>query len=168
MNNDQKIFVLDSSIFIEAYKRYYAFDIAPSFWEKLIELGRDGKICSIDRVRNELIRKDDELKQWIQSSFYGYFHSTEDNKILIDYRELMEWSYSNQQFTEEAKHEFAKAEIADAWLIAYAKAYKGVVATEERLNLKKQSRIPIPNVCKEFDIECVDTFQMLRQLKVQL
>jgi len=168
MNNDQKIFLLDSSVFIEAHKRYYAFDIAPTFWEKLVELAKDEKLCSIDRVKNELTKKDDKLKQWIESSFESYFHPTEDNKILIEYRELMTWSYSNKQFTEEAKREFATAEIADAWLIAYAKANKCIVATEEKLNLKEQSRIPIPNVCKEFDIECVDTFQMLRQLKVQL
>jgi len=168
MNNDQKIFVLDSSVFIEAHKRYYAFDIAPTFWEKLAELARDGKLCSIDRVKNELTKKDDKLKQWIESSFESYFHSTEDNNVLEVYKELIEWSYSNQQFTEEAKEEFATADIADAWLIAYAKAYKCIVATEERLNLKKQSRILIPNVCKEFDIEYGDTFHMLRQLKVQL
>jgi hypothetical protein len=168
MNNDQKIFLLDSSVFIEAHKRYYAFDIAPTFWEKLAELAKEGKLCSIDRVKNELTKNDDKLKQWIESSFESYFHSTKDNKILIEYRELMTWSYSNQQFTEEAKREFATAEIADAWLIAYAKANKCIVATEEKLNREKKSKIPIPNVCEVFDIECVDTFQMLRQLKVQL
>lgn len=168
MNDDLKMFVLDSSVFIEAHKRYYAFDIAPTFWEKLAELAKDGKLCSIDRVKNELTKKDDELKQWIKNSFDSYFHSTKDDKILIAYRELMEWSSSNKQFNEEAKREFATADIADAWLIAYAKVNKCVVATEERLNIKIQRRIPIPNVCKEFKIEYVDTFQMLRQLEIRL
>jgi hypothetical protein len=115
-----------------------------------------------------LTKKDDELKQWIKNSFDSYFHSTKDNKILIVYKELMEWSSSNKQFNEEAKREFATANIADAWLIAYAEVNKCVVATEERLNIKIQRRIPIPNVCKEFNIEYVDTFQMLRQLEVRL
>lgn len=168
MNDDQKMFVLDSSVFIEAHKRYYAFDIAPTFWKKLTEMAKDGKLCSIDRVRNELTKKDDELKQWIKNSFDSYFHSTEDDKILIAYRELMDWSSSNKQFNEEAKYEFAKADIADAWLIAYAMVNKCVIVTEERLNINIQRRIPIPNVCKEFNIEYVNTFQMLRQLEIRL
>ena len=168
MNEVQNIFVLDSSIFIEAKKRYYAFDIVPTFWEKLAELAKEGKLCSIDRVRNELTKKDDELKQWIKNSFDSYFHSTSDDTILMFYRELMEWSSSNKQFNEEAKREFATADIADAWLIAYAKVNNCIVATEERLNLNKKSKILIPNVCNEFKIEYVDTFQMLRQLEVRL
>jgi len=84
------------------------------------------------------------------------------------YTKLIEWSYSNNQFRQEAKDEFAKADIADAWLIAYAEVNKCVVTTEERLNLNKKSKILIPNVCNEFKIEYVDTFQMLRQLKVRL
>ena len=168
MNDDQNIFVLDSSIFIEAHKRYYAFDIAPTFWEKLIDLANDGKICSIDRVKKELTKGNDDLKQWAENSFDEYFHSTNDNKILMFYTKLMEWSYSNNQFTQEAKDEFATADIADAWLIAYAKVNNCIVATEERLNLNKKSKILIPNVCNEFKIEYVDTFQMLRQLKVRL
>jgi len=168
MNDDQNIFVLDSSIFIEAHKRYYAFDIAPTFWEKLIDSANDGKICSIDRVKKELTKGNDDLKQWAENSFDEYFHSTNDNKILMFYTKLMEWSYSNNQFRQEAKDEFAKADIADAWLIAYAEVNKCVVTTEERLNLNKKSKILIPNVCNEFKIEYVDTFQMLRQLKVRL
>ena len=85
MNEVQNIFVLDSSIFIEAHKRYYAFDIAPTFWKKLIDLANDGKICSIDRVKKELTKGNDDLKQWAESSFDEYFHSTNDNKILMFY-----------------------------------------------------------------------------------
>ena len=168
MNDYQKMFVLDSSVFIEAQKRYYAFDIAPTFWKKLIELAKNGNICSIDRVKKELLKGNDDLKQWAENSFDSYFHSTENNEILKVYTELMEWSNSKDQFTKEAKYEFAQGDIADAWLISYARANNCIIATEERFNPNKKSKILIPNVCKEFNIEYVDTFQMLRQLKIQL
>ncbi|MDR0800134.1 MAG: DUF4411 family protein [Endomicrobium sp.] len=36
----------------------------------------------------------------------------------------------------------------------------------EKLNLEKKNNIPIPNVCREFEIEYITTFDMLRELKV--
>ena len=31
-NPDERRHLLDANVFIEAAKRYYAFDLAPSFW----------------------------------------------------------------------------------------------------------------------------------------
>jgi hypothetical protein len=33
---NQSVYVLDADVFIEASRRYYAFDIAPKFWDSLI------------------------------------------------------------------------------------------------------------------------------------
>ena len=57
-------FVLDSNIFIEAKQRYYAFDVCPGFWQALVWQYGQGMIVSIDRVKNELVDFDDELKTW--------------------------------------------------------------------------------------------------------
>jgi len=35
---DRSVYVLDANVFIEAARRYYAFDIAPKFWDTLIQL----------------------------------------------------------------------------------------------------------------------------------
>lgn len=48
-------FVLDTNVLVEAHRRYYAFDIVPSFWRVLIELADKGYIISIDKVKNELM-----------------------------------------------------------------------------------------------------------------
>jgi hypothetical protein len=34
-----RAFVLDANVFIEAHRRYYAFDIAPLFWTMVIMSG---------------------------------------------------------------------------------------------------------------------------------
>jgi len=54
-------FLLDANIFIEAHRRYYAFDIAPPFWMALINHAKNGRLLSIDRVEIELKRGGDEL-----------------------------------------------------------------------------------------------------------
>ena len=37
-------------MFIEAHRRYYAFDLAPKFWQALVEHACNGQVESIDRV----------------------------------------------------------------------------------------------------------------------
>lgn len=44
-------YLLDANVFIEAARRYYAFDLVPSFWNKLVSLASNGDILSIDRVK---------------------------------------------------------------------------------------------------------------------
>jgi len=47
-------YILDANVFIEAYKRYYAFDLCPGFWRSIEHYGAQGKLASIDRVRDVL------------------------------------------------------------------------------------------------------------------
>ncbi|HHX95367.1 MAG TPA: DUF4411 family protein, partial [Clostridia bacterium] len=65
-----------------------------------------------------------------------------------------------------AKAEFAS--VADSWLIAYSKAYDFTIVTNEQYQPHIKRRIPIPNVCNAFSIDCVNTFEMLRALNVKL
>lgn len=61
------MFVLDTNIFVEAYKRYYSFDIAPIFWRSINEKAEKKLLLSIDRIYQEINKynDDDELKIWI-------------------------------------------------------------------------------------------------------
>ncbi len=52
-------------------------------------------------------------------------------------------------------------------MIAYARANGLTVVTHEEFAAEAQRRVPIPNVCLEFDVEYVNTFEMLEHLDVQ-
>ncbi|MCS6857381.1 MAG: DUF4411 family protein [Sandaracinaceae bacterium] len=160
------MYVLDSSVFIQAGRSYYAFDLAPGFWNALIQHAQAGKVRSIDRVEEEINRGNDELKKWAQQHFHPYFESTKQGIVIDAYTEVIEWAHHQTQFTAEAKDEFNHN--ADAWVIAYAKAKKGTVVSQEVYNPAVRRRIPIPNVCKALGVKCIDTFQMLRDLGVKL
>jgi hypothetical protein len=162
------VYLLDTNVFIEAARRYYAFDIAPAFWQALISLAADGHVRSIDRVKTEINRGKDDLSAWVNNHFHESFATTGEPNVLAEYGDIIVWSLSQDQFTDAAKADFARAENADAWLVAYATAYGYVLVTHEELNLNVQRRIPIPNVCQEFNVLYVDTFQMLRALGVRL
>lgn len=96
------------------------------------------------------------------------WESTHGKKTVKQYQEIIQWSGSHTQFKEYAKEEFADERKADAWLVAHALATKRVVVTEERFSHNIKNRIPIPNVCKEFNIQYTNTFEMLRNLDIRL
>ena len=59
------------------------------------------------------------------------------------------------------------AQVADAWLIAYARAKDCIIVTQEKFAPQMKRKIQIPNVCNAFDVGCMDTFQLLRELRVR-
>lgn len=162
----QSFYVLDANVFIEAYKRYYAFDIVPAFWDNLALVAQDGLVLSLDKVYAEIDPKNQELKKWASDNFKKW-KSTNQNDVVNGYARIMKW-VNEQNFKEAAVDKFADSDNADAWVISYALAKKLTVVTEERLSPDSKKRVPIPNVCKAFDIRYVDTFQMLRELKIRI
>lgn len=74
----------------------------------------------------------------------------------------MNWVFSQRQFTDAAKAEFAS--VADGWVIAYAAVNGLIVVTHEQYAPEAKRKVPMPNVCVEFDVAYVDTFSMLRDL----
>lgn len=77
----------------------------------------------------------------------------------------MSWVYANVQFSPQAKDEFSRG--ADGWLIAYAKVHDAILVTLETYQQNVRRRVPIPNVCYQFGVARVDTFEMLRKLNVR-
>lgn len=59
--SDSRKYALDSSIFVEAKRRYYAFDLCPGFWDSLLWHQARGRLSSIDRIKKELDRGGDDL-----------------------------------------------------------------------------------------------------------
>jgi predicted nucleic acid-binding protein len=159
------IYVLDANVFIEAARRYYAFDLAPPFWESLVQHAANGRIYSIDRVKQELERGKDELATWATSQFNDAFASTDEETVTSSYTEVIGWVYAQGQFSDAAKVDFADG--ADGWIVAYARSKGYVIVTHEVLNPNIKIKVPIPNVCESLGVSYVDTFAMLRELGVR-
>ena len=164
------IYLIDSNTFMTAARNFYSFDFGEKFWDFLIQEAQNGKLKSIDKVYEEINRGDDALKNWANEKFLNYFLSTKDDQIIQKYAELMQWAENqSNHYTRNAVDEFMKEDNADPWLIAYALAKKNItLVTFERLKKEQKNRIPIPNVCDDFEIMYCDLYQMLKNLKFQL
>jgi len=159
-------YLLDANVFIEAKRRYYAFDICPGYWEALLAHHEGERLASIDRIRNELLRGHDDLTEWVEREIPGtFFLSTADARVTRYFGEMMRWVQEQAHFLPAAKAEFAQE--ADGWLAAYAKAYDFMLATHEVLNHASRNRVPLPNVCEAFNVPYTNTFDMLRGLETQ-
>lgn len=157
------IYLLDSNVFIQANRQYYAFDLCPGFWKCLVSKATPGQLQSIDRVKAELKHGHDDLWDWAESEVPAtFFAPSGDSDVINHYTKIMIWVQGQAQFTPEAKAEFAR--VADGWLIAYAMAKARVLVTHEAYNPNIRKKVPMPNICKEFGVPYLDTFAMLRQL----
>ena len=163
MDRSRSLFVLDTNIFIEAHRRYYAQDICPGFWECLRHYALTGRLLSIDRVRAEILDPD-ALVEWARQAPDELFVSTAEQPVIDSFRQMQAWVQGNTQFWFEGKEDFAVA--ADGWVAAYAKVHDAVVVTHEIFRANVRKRVPLPNICREFGIAYHDTFEMLRQLGI--
>jgi hypothetical protein len=165
MPTDKK-YLLDANVFIEAKRRYYAFDLCPGYWECLVWHHQAACIQSIDRVKDEIERGADELSEWARSVMpQTCFASCDETAVTEQYAQIMAWVQSQNQFFPEAKADFAGS--ADGWLIACAKVNSLIVVTQEVLAPDARKKVPIPNVCEAFAVDYVDIFEMLRDLEAQ-
>ncbi len=162
--NTSQVLLLDTNIFIEAQKRYYAQDICPGFWDCLLHHCNEGTLRSIDRVREEIRKKMDRLWIWAREAPSDLFVSSSEQSVQEAFFEIMNW-VEQQEFKNEAKVDFAQG--ADGWLVAYAKVHSMMLITDEVKDLRIRKKVPIPNVCEQFNIQCKGTFEMLRTLEVQ-
>ena len=160
----QTQFVLDANVFIAAWRDYYPKDVLPGFWDCLESFASVGTLSSIDKVRNE-IESPEELVTWVRRSWNRAFASTEAPEIALAYSNLQQWVHGNDRFHVHAKEEFAR--VADGWLAAYALVNGCTLVTNEVYNPNTMRRVPLPNLCEEFNIGFCNTVEMLRRLGVQ-
>ena len=174
MVNSSEKFLIDANTLMTASRFFYAYDLAPSFWETFEEEIKAGNIVLLDMVKAEIDKGQDELKEWVserEDDFQVCNHI--DSEIIPKYAEVMQYIQECGFYNERGLNEWDRNEVADPWLIAAAavKDYKLITFEQSAgsLNVKNKSgRVKIPDVAKHFDVEVYNLFQMMRQLKIKI
>ena len=160
----ERRYVPDTNVLVTAYHHYYAPDICPGFWASLSHHIDSGRLSIIDRVYDEIISPAG-LVEWVERATNRAFAATGAQPVADAYRQLIDWVQDNPQFTAAARADFARS--ADGWLAGYAMANRAVVVTNEVSAPDARRRVPLPNLCDQFNIPCINTFEMLRNLGVR-
>ncbi|TAK84273.1 MAG: DUF4411 family protein [Betaproteobacteria bacterium] len=156
-------YVLDSDVLIQAKDENYPFDICPGFWDWLDRQYAAGRVHSVQAVREELERGNDELGEWAKARRDSFF-------LLVDERTsgamaaVSGWVQAGD-FRDDAKRIFLAG--ADPWLIAHALAHGHTVVTREVHIEGEKRNVKIPTVCKALNVPSMRALDMLRKERVQ-
>lgn len=157
-------YVLDADVLIRANRDHYSLEMAPGFWDWLIQANGDGRLYSIRQVRDELTVGDDDLAQWAGHDGIQLFEELDQN-TLASVAQISAWAQT-ADYRQAAVAAFLGS--TDLFLIAQAHAHDEIVVTHETPAPDAQRRIKIPDVCDEFGVACIDPFTMLRREGLRL
>ncbi|MYB89982.1 MAG: DUF4411 family protein [Rhodothermaceae bacterium] len=160
-------FLIDSDALITAHRRYYSFDICPGFWNNLLRCHKEERIFSINRVRQELLQGNDtdELLQWVKNELpCSFFLEENSTEVILAYKRIVNWAQDHPTYSDQAQAIFASS--ADAWLVAFAHVHDAILVTNEKSAPLSKNIVKIPDACKQFNVGHMDTFSMLRSLRV--
>jgi hypothetical protein len=155
-------YLLDANVFIQAKNLHYSFDFCPAFWEWLDVEHVNGKVFSIEKVKDELIGGDDELAEWAEERGNGFFLPPDD-EVIPSLDAVSRWA-STQSYEPGAVNQFLQ--VADYYLVAHAHAHQFDVVTHEKVSVSVK-KIKIPNVCIGIKVKAPTPYEMLRTEKAR-
>lgn len=146
------VYCIDTSALIDLKLRYPQ-RVFPSLWTELSELVSAGRMVAPVEVKNELMAKDDELWRWAKKQRKMFAKCTRSQLALV--------AQILREFPGLIDHRKRRPD-ADPFVIALALAEKQddlfggdfVVVTHEKPH--PTGRPHIPDVCRHYDIQCVD------------
>lgn len=151
------IFCLDSNALIEPWNKYYSPKIS-NYFDILEQLIDEERIFCTEEVAQEIKKGDDHLYKWLkknESKFVKGINSdvqTKVRQILLQFPNLID---SRKQRS-----------MADPWVIAHAWSVNAVIVTKEYPTDSIKKKCKIPDVCRYFDIGCMDDWQFISKLGI--
>ena len=125
-------------------------------------------------VVSEVSKLEDELSTWIKGLEDFGVLSVKATPFVANYRKVLTYVQDCGLYQEEALRNWARADIADPWLIAVAMDTGATVITEEAsagtgLSTKNKSRnAKLPDVANHFGVKCENLFYFMRQMRFKL
>lgn len=171
MSNE--IFLIDTNSLITPHLTYYPFDFANSFWNQMEDHIKNGDIAILDLVKDEILRVNDKLSEWIASITIRNYIDRRDQTILGIYSGVLSHIQHNKCYKTSALAEWSRDTVADPWLISAAKAKGYTIITFEVSTRGLNSRDPskyakIPDVSSAFGVKTENLFYMMRTLGFKL
>lgn len=158
------MYLLDANVLIDGKNRHYGFDIAPGFWDWLVQAHDSGRVFTVRAVADEIIAGGDELSRWMAArpSSFRLAPGAGDQPSLTA---LARWA-AGHHFTAAAVSDFLSA--ADYFLVAQAATLGHQVVTHETSDPARRNRVKIPDACRAVGVASMTPFDMLRAEGVRL
>lgn len=153
-------YCLDTNVLIEAWSKYYAPSITPSYWDTLNNLGSNGVIFIPVEVADEIHKTQDALSAWLKGSSIPTYRT--DGQVTQCLNAIYRKDPSHKRLVDSIQ----QRSLADPWVIAHAMRNNAVVVTKENMELVTSKRIKIPNVCANMGIRSINDFEFIAELGI--
>jgi len=157
-------FLLDANTYIQAKNLQYQMSFCPAYWDWHDQEFANGSLGSIDLVLDELKKGKDELTDWANDRL-GHFISVDDEETQKIFGDVAAFVANHPVWKEPYIGNFLS--VADPWLVAKAKSLGAIVVTHETIVPDNSTKVKIPNVCREFGVNYISTYDLLNELKAQ-
>lgn len=156
-------YLLDANTYIQAKNQYYGMDICPAYWDWLDQQFQFGAVASINMIAKELKDGNDELASWVKER-PAHFMPNDDRDTQSVFAQIAQAVATGDYNPGNRDTFLAKA---DPWIIAKAKTIGATIVTHEALAAANTKKVKVPNICLQFGVPCMNTFQFLRELKAR-
>ncbi|MGE4502310.1 MAG: DUF4411 family protein [Thiomicrospira sp.] len=156
-------FLLDANTYIQAKNQYHGMDICPAYWDWLDQQFALGELASIDMVGMELKAGNDELADWAKDRPH-HFISNDDEPTQQVFTTIVQSLMVGDYNAGSRDNFIAKA---DPWIIAKASVLGATLVSHESRLEPTTKKVKVPNVCDEFGVSCISTFELLRTLRAR-
>ena len=173
MMNDNDIFLIDSNALMQPYRFFYAFDLVPSYWDRLRGYLASGRIVILDIVKEEIEKGQDRLSKWMSEVDVLVIISKITEETIKYYGDVIQYIATSGYYKASAVTSWAQASVADPWIIASAKANGFTIVTQEVVSGGLSKKTPnkmakIPDVARHFEINTIDIYEMMRSLEIRI
>jgi hypothetical protein len=158
------MFLLDTNTYIQAKNFHYHMDFCPAYWDWLDAQYATGFIGSVESVYDEIVDKGDELSQWVIAR-KNHFDAVSDQQTQQNMALISQYVIGMPNKTQEHISKFLSG--ADPWLIAKAMVNGFTIVTHEIPVPDNSQKVKIPNVCKNFGVPYIDTYELLKRLQAR-
>ena len=162
------LYLLDANTLIDAKRDYYAIDRVPEFWTWLIFQGQNGRIKIPVEVYEEFSDtkdkdgKKDALAEWaeqidVKNALLFGEEAEQDLVARITYGGYV----ANP--TDDELEKIGR----DPFLLSYAlknPENRCIVTTESSKPSRRGANRHVPDVCGDFGIRCINSFEMIREM----
>ena len=161
------LYLIDANVIITAKDSYYAMDQVPEFWDWLVHQGQIGNIKIPVENWDEVSPGPDKDDP---DPFYVWRKDKDVADALVLDEEIDELLLhkviaEGYQIDEPTEDDLEKMR-ADPFLVAYAlcSADRCVVTNEASRLSRVGANRHLPDVCRNVDVKCYNTFQLTRLL----
>lgn len=160
------LYLLDANTLIDANRDYYPIDRVPEFWEWLVFQGNQGTIKIPTEIYEEFADfKDHDGKKDALASWWEQEEVGAALKLKEEAKQDMVAKIMYEGYIADPTDIQLKKIGRDPFLISYALRdleNRVIVTTENSEPSRIEANRKIPDVCGDFKIQCINTYQMIK------